>query len=73
MVGGPGQVQRLHSTTDAQVWAQEFMHNIKAHKDWSPEFEKVVDEGFMISWFANAIETGKTHARSSSGCKVEEL
>lgn len=39
---------RLMSTTDAAVWAAEFA---KVH----PE----MDEGFMIGWFASAIETAK--------------
>jgi hypothetical protein len=40
----------LLSTTDAQKWAQEF---VRMHGG---------DEGLMISWFANAIETGRTFA-----------
>jgi hypothetical protein len=41
-------VHRLYSSTDAAVWAEEFM---KVH----PEN----DEGDMIGWFANAIEATK--------------
>lgn len=50
-------LERLYSTTDAQVWAEEFMKVVKSGA--------VVDEGLMIGWFANAIETAKelTHAR----------
>lgn len=43
---------KLHSTTDAQVWAQEFMREFGNRKD-------DIDEGLMIGWFANAIETAK--------------
>lgn len=39
---------RLFSTDDAQVWAQEFAKVV-------PE----LDEGFMISWFANCAENAK--------------
>lgn len=40
--------RRLYATTDAAVWAEEF-------KKVCPE----VDEGLMLGWFANAIETGR--------------
>ncbi len=46
----PGVVdeERLRSTTDAAVWADEFA---KVRPD--------VDQGLMIGWFANAIEVAK--------------
>ena len=43
---------RLYATTDARVWAEEFA---KVCPD--------VDQGLMIGWFANAIETGRAHAK----------
>lgn len=43
---------KLHGTTDAQVWAREFMAL------WH-ERVGFVNEGTMIAWFANAIETGR--------------
>lgn len=52
----------LHSTTDAQVWAKEFVRIF-------PEFAK--HEGLMHSWFANAIETGKTHMYQLLTTKIE--
>lgn len=42
----------LLQTTDATKWAREFTR-INAEKGI------VVDEGWMITWFANAIETGR--------------
>jgi hypothetical protein len=44
-------------TVDAQTWAKAFIKTIK-----DPKFEvpNIWDEGFMIGWFANAIERGKT-------------
>lgn len=42
---------RLRSTTDAAVWAREFIAVV--------ERDNVIDEGFMIGWFANAIETAR--------------
>ena len=47
---------RLYATTDASVWAEEFYKVC-------PE----VDEGLMIGWFANAIETAKAHERHVLG------
>jgi hypothetical protein len=41
----------LRSTTDAQVWARAFMQVVNAGA--------TIDEGLMIGWFANAIETAK--------------
>jgi hypothetical protein len=45
--------RRLMSTTDAAVWAHEFVTLF-------PE----ADEGLMISWFANAIEVGRSAGRA---------
>src|SRR5260221_5837456 len=42
----------LLSTPDASVWAKEF------RAIWSER--KVMDEGWLIGWFANAIETGRS-------------
>jgi len=36
-------------TTDARVWAKEFMKTVKANNI-------TIDEDFMLGWFANAIE-----------------
>lgn len=41
----------LLSTTDARKWAEAFCQ-------LCPD----MDEGTMIAWFANAIETGKAHS-----------
>lgn len=43
------------STTDAVVWAQEFVKTLREH----PQTADPHDTGFMIGWFANAIETGR--------------
>lgn len=40
---------KLCNTTDARVWAKEFCH-----------LNPALDEGTMIGWFANAIETGRS-------------
>lgn len=48
------QMHLLYSTDDAQIWAQEFMKNF-GHR------LQDIDEGLMIGWFANAIETAKKH------------
>jgi len=45
----------LLETTDAQVWAKEFIR-IKNENNWTLED---IDESFMLSWFANAIVTAQ--------------
>lgn len=42
--------------TNAQLWAQEFMSHVEAGV--------TVDEGLMLSYFASAIETGRTAGQS---------
>jgi hypothetical protein len=54
--------EKLHTTTDAQVWASEFMKVVEAGA--------TVDEGLMIGWFANAIETAK---RLAAADVLEEM
>jgi hypothetical protein len=51
---------KLHSTTDARVWADEFCNLFSIiMKDG----ELVEDSrGVMLGWFANAIETGRGHS-----------
>ena len=44
-------------STDAQVWAKEFM------KIWQNEPIDLLDEELMIGWFANAIMAGYDDAR----------
>ena len=43
----------LVSTTDARVWAQQFILTVSEH----PQIP--TDEGTMTGWFANAIEAGR--------------
>jgi hypothetical protein len=45
---------KLHATTDARVWAEEFMKIVRAKWDGAT---LPIDEGLMIGWFANAMET----------------
>jgi len=49
--------QRLLATTDAAVWARVFMETVDRER---------FDAGYMIGWFANAIETAKSHERRSA-------
>lgn len=49
----------LHSTTDAVVWAKEFM-KLNQARIQSGE----LDLHTMIGWFANAIETGRSFGAS---------
>lgn len=58
---------KLNSTTDAHIWASEFIRLCKLHS-W------VIDYSLVLGWFANAIETGRSagyHARyKEEGDKV---
>lgn len=58
----------LLSTTDAQVWARAFMERFGG----LTVGEGTVDEGTMIGWFANAIETGREAGRKLIAIHVEE-
>jgi hypothetical protein len=51
-------------TADATIWAEEFCRIFTGKVVGHPGRDRlgddvVVDEGLMIGWFANAIETGK--------------
>lgn len=48
--------RRLLDSTDARVWAKEWLGVIAKYPDVP------YDEGTMIGWFANAIETGRQAA-----------
>lgn len=50
--------EELLNTDDARVWARAFKATIEAQPHLS------TDEGFLIGWFANAIETAKAVAVS---------
>lgn len=46
--------KKLYSTTDAMIWAKEWCRiarEIQAANDG----RQVIDEGWMVSWFANAM------------------
>jgi hypothetical protein len=46
----------LHSTTDATIWARRFIELVELGLD-------PTDFGWVVGWFANAIETGRTFGR----------
>src|SRR5580692_1114276 len=45
-------VKKLYSTTDAQVWAREWC---RIARELKAEGKDLIDEGWMIGWFANAM------------------
>jgi hypothetical protein len=57
-----------HLGTDAMVWAKEFMRRfaVTRRADGEP-----CDEGLMVGWFANAIETGRDAERDSRIADLE--
>lgn len=56
------QQERLYSTTDAKVWAAEFMYSALRTPITGAHVGAYIDEDFMVTWFANAIENAKKHA-----------
>lgn len=60
---------RLINTTDAMVWADEFVR-IFSGQVISDENE-AVNVGLMVAWFANAIETGRNFGRKET-CPHDE-
>jgi hypothetical protein len=53
-------LKRLYATTDAKVWAAEWC---KVARKIAASGAPIIDEGWMIGWFANAIENAKDHER----------
>jgi hypothetical protein len=55
--------EKLYATDKADVWAAEWIK--AARKIWGRRYDvaDLLDEGWMIGWFANAIETAKTLER----------
>lgn len=51
----------LRQSTDAAVWAHEWCE-VATEIVVAGNGREVIDEGWMIGWFANAIETAKDHA-----------
>ena len=43
---------------DAKVWAREFMRVYRHNEKNKPQNVELIDEGFMLGWFANAIMAG---------------
>lgn len=54
--------RRLLSTDDAAEWAREWVR-VAREIEFGDDERGVIDEGWMIGWFANAIETGRSHAK----------
>ena len=68
-------VSKLHVTIDAAVWAKEFISVLGGPVTTSSGV--YLDEGFMIGWFANAIETaraiGEKHGEQNVAGKLLRL
>lgn len=55
---------RLYATTDARVWAHEWC---EIAREVEARGDSLIDEDWMIGWFANAIENAKDHLRREVG------
>jgi hypothetical protein len=65
-VDPPVNVEALVADTDAAKWAGEFCRVAKQIDG------TVLDEGWVIGWFANAIETGRGHGRESASYLIQD-
>lgn len=54
----------LVGETNAQVWAKRWIEVIAEHPNIP------TDEGTMIAWFANAIESGREQGRREAERKI---
>ncbi len=60
----------LHATTDAQVWAKAWCETATIAVG---EGRSLIDEGWMIGWFANAIEAGRTAGQQLEMTKQDNI
>lgn len=49
----------LHGTTDAMVWVQEWC---RIAREVEARGESLIDEGWMVGWFGNAMGVAEMHA-----------
>jgi hypothetical protein len=59
MVTNDSITEKLHSTTDAMVWAKEFCRILRENDIRLED----IDEGWMVGWFANAMVTQEAETR----------
>lgn len=60
---GDALARELHATTDAAVWADRFIDLVEAGHD-------PTDFGWVVVWFANAIEVGRAHGHERQAHEV---
>lgn len=63
----------LLGSTDASTWAAEFCRIFQGRTIGGPIVTGEVDESVMVTWFANAIETGRNAGASQEVEEVEEV
>lgn len=63
----------LHTTMDARVWAQQFKATAER---LAAQGSDILDDGWLISWFANAImrgyDTGRLHEQARRWLGTDE-
>ena len=64
----PNAEQGLMGTTDAMVWAEEFCRIFDGSTVMreGPDGRRIVNEGTMVAWLANAIEVGRNAGRKET-------
>jgi hypothetical protein len=65
--------RKLHSTTDGQEWADAFIGVLNANPPIQADLDRLGDgaRDFMVSWFANAIETGRSAGYAAAKRETE--
>lgn len=61
---------RFDETTDAVLWAEAFQRTYRdlVHRGYTNPWEKPIDdEGWLLGWFANAIERGRSAGAAPFG------
>ena len=65
-------MKQLYATTDAAVWAKEWC-KIARKIAAADDDREVIDEGWMITWFANAMCVAEDHAVSRAAKENAQL
>lgn len=59
--------KELYATTDAMVWAEKWCRIARDLRDAGQE---IIDEGWMVGWFANAMAVAAEDERKNIAEKI---
>ena len=65
----------IHSNPDALAWAKFFMETINdiAKEKGKVHLQTLIDESYMLGWFANAMMAKSDHVRGNAEKDVADL